>query len=1107
MAFWRRPPSFLLLGALLLSQLAAGLAGTGPGNMAVYWGRHKDEGTLREACDAGYNTVLISFLTAFGHGTYTLDLSGHPLAGVGDDIKHCQSKGVLVLLSIGGKGGEYWLPSSQSAADVADYLWNAFLAGSRAGVARPFGDARVDGVDFFIDQGATEHYDELARRLYGYNKHYRGGGITLTATPRCTYPDQRLQGALATGLFNRIHVRMYGEEQQCYWGEFSSWDKWAAAYPRSSVFVGVVASPEADPNAYMFQKDLYYGILQFAEKVPNYGGIMIWDSSCPSSLHWELSLCLVPVDMAITVRRSTVVRPAQEAPRRGLWLSNLDLVAPRVHLPSVRFYRRRRGPDDDGGAPAPGEGFFDGERMRRALAEALVPFYPMAGRLRRRDEDGRLEIDCNGQGVLFVEADAPDAAVDDYGDFAPRMEFKRLVPAVEDTGDISAFPLLVLQVTHFKCGGVCLGVGTQHYVSDGLSTAHFMNSWSALCRGAQISSTPFTDRTLLRARDPPTPRFHHAEYHPAPAALLSSTTPPQLLSSSEPTTRPPATTAVGIFKLTRADLARLRSQLPVAGDGHSARRRLTTFAVVAAHVWRCACLARGLPPEQPTMLLSAVSGRRRLRPPLPDGYFGNVVFTAAPLADVGTVTGGLAGAAAVVQAAVDRMDDGYCRSALDYLELLQQPDLSSLARGASTFHAVNLGLTSWVQLPIHDSDFGWGRPVFMGPGGLAHEGLAFVLPSANGDGSLDVVISLRDEHMEKFRKLIFEGRTECITTCSSKMLIKPEVARSTNHAPLPSSSHKYTCSSPSSRSQQAPPPHTTMAFRQPPCSRLVALVLLLSLLAVGSLAAGPGNIAVFWGRNKDEGTLREACDTGTYNTVLISFLTGFGGGYGGAYTLDLSGHPLAGVGDDIKHCQSKGILVLLSIGGPAGGATSYSLPSPQSAKDLADYLWDAYLGGSRPGVARPFGDAAVDGVDFYVDQGGAAGHYDELARRLYDHNKDYRGRLGVTLTATVRCAYPDSNVTAALATGLFARIHVRLYGDLKCTWADREAWEKWAAAYPGSSVFVGVVASPEADQDAYMFQKDLYYNVLQFAEKVPNYGGLMIWDRYYDKLNHYISSS
>lgn len=190
--------------------------------------------------------------------------------------------------------------------------------------------------------------------------------------------------------------------------------------------------------------------------------------------------------------------------------------------------------------------------------------------------------------------------------------------------------------------------------------------------------------------------------------------------------------------------------------------------------------------------------------------------------------------------------------------------------------------------------------------------------------------------------------------------------------------------------------------------------------------------------------------------------------------------------------------MLLSIGGPGG---NYSIPSSRSARKLADYLWDAFMGGSNEGVHRPFGDAVVDGIDFYIDHG-SADHYDEVARRL-DGKSEYK----VKLTATVRCAYPDPSLTKALATRLFSKIHVRLYGDLQCTWAARDAFEKWAAAYPASQVFVGVVASPEADKDAYMSQKDLYYNVLQFAQQLPNYGGLMIWDRYYDKKEHYITSS
>ena len=162
--------------------------------------------------------------------------------------------------------------------------------------------------------------------------------------------------------------------------------------------------------------------------------------------------------MKITVRGSVTVYPAAETPRRRLWNSGPDLVVPRFHTPSVYFFRRK---DRDGEDQVGADGsFFDGERMRRALAEALVPFYPMAGRL-ARDEDGRVEIDCNAAGVLFQEADAPDATVDDFGDFAPTMGLKRLIPAVEYTDDISAFPLLVLQVNHQSTSllSCCISLG------------------------------------------------------------------------------------------------------------------------------------------------------------------------------------------------------------------------------------------------------------------------------------------------------------------------------------------------------------------------------------------------------------------------------------------------------------------------------------------------------------------------------------------------------------------------------------------------------------------------------------------------------------------------
>ncbi|KAK8967530.1 Shikimate O-hydroxycinnamoyltransferase [Platanthera guangdongensis] len=297
------------------------------------------------------------------------------------------------------------------------------------------------------------------------------------------------------------------------------------------------------------------------------------------------------------------------------------------------------------------------------------------------------------------------------------------------------------QVTHFKCGGASLGVGMQHHVADGHSGLHFINSWSDVARGAGISLLPFIDRSLLRSRHPPSPSFPHIEYQPPPSM-------PAPVAAFSPKSSPAdATAAVGLFTISRHQLAALRSKSP---DCYS----FSSYALLAAHVWRCVCVARGLLPDQPSKMYIATDGRQRLEPPLPDGYFGNVIFTATPVATAGELAEGIGAAAARIQAALSRMDDKYLRSALDYLEV--QPDLTALVRGAHTFKCPNIGITSWSRLPIHDADFGWGRPIFMGPGGIAYEGLSFVLPSPTGDGSLSLSISLQPDHMVRFKDIFYK---------------------------------------------------------------------------------------------------------------------------------------------------------------------------------------------------------------------------------------------------------------------------------------------------------------------------------------------------------------
>jgi len=81
--------------------------------------------------------------------------------------------------------------------------------------------------------------------------------------------------------------------------------------------------------------------------------------------------------------------------------------------------------------------------MKEALSKVLVPFYPMAGSL-HWEKHGRVEIDCDSQGVLFVEANT-DAVIDDLGDFTPTLQFFKLISIVDYSCIIKMYPLLVFQ--------------------------------------------------------------------------------------------------------------------------------------------------------------------------------------------------------------------------------------------------------------------------------------------------------------------------------------------------------------------------------------------------------------------------------------------------------------------------------------------------------------------------------------------------------------------------------------------------------------------------------------------------------------------------------------
>jgi shikimate O-hydroxycinnamoyltransferase len=428
----------------------------------------------------------------------------------------------------------------------------------------------------------------------------------------------------------------------------------------------------------------------------------------------------------VEVLTSEVVVPAEETPAGSIWLSNLDIAARRGYTPTVYFFRPNGDP-----------GFFAADVVKGSLARALAAFYPLAGRL-GLDGTGRVQVDCTGEGAVFVTARSDYALDDLMREFVPCREMRDLlVPPTPAPNPPCA--LLFVQVTYLRCGGVVLALSMHHSACDARGAAHFLETWASIARGddATTENAPvppcFDYGRLLAARPGPARAvlYDHPEYKPEPEPVDADAV---AAAASDDY-------ASAIIVMTKAQVAALKARCPGA----------STFRAVVALVWQCVCLARALPPEAETRLYSMIDMRARLDPPLPPGYFGNAVVRTSVSATAGEVTSNPVGHAARRALAVTSQGDDYARSLVDYLEGV---DAMNLPRsGISRAH---LRAISWVGMSLYKADFGWGAPVFMGPALMYYSGFVYVMNAAGKEGALALVLSLEPESMPEFRKVFAE---------------------------------------------------------------------------------------------------------------------------------------------------------------------------------------------------------------------------------------------------------------------------------------------------------------------------------------------------------------
>lgn len=460
----------------------------------------------------------------------------------------------------------------------------------------------------------------------------------------------------------------------------------------------------------------------------------------------------------VSIHSRYAVIPSEPTPNGKLY-SLCEQIKLRTHAPLLYVYNKPHN-----AAPP-----ISVQILINSLSKALVIYYPLAGRLGWIHEGDRWELHCNAKGALLLEATCEEPeSLNDLGDFVPTNLVSQLIPNVDveyDVVPIEEMPLLAVQLTRFRCGGFTLGIALCRAAIDGTAAMRFVSTWAKLARGEgrldTITEIPCHDRTALDSRKAQQHYSHHrhCEFH----------APPIWLGDTEAVTE----VVVSTMKLTLEQIKKLK-------NAANARVRYSTFEVVAGHVWRCVSKARYYGNgEQQTRLSTLVNCRNRLKPPLPNGYAGNAAFPTV----TSTCTFGelmqkpLGYAVENVRRALERVNGEFVGSALGYVDREKDMDLvrynfhypakSVLGRGMYKGNP-NLFVVSWMNFSFRDADFGWGEPVYFGPGYMDSEGKAFVMNNVNGDGVV-VAICLEASHMDRFRKLFYDDITEEGFRTSSKL--------------------------------------------------------------------------------------------------------------------------------------------------------------------------------------------------------------------------------------------------------------------------------------------------------------------------------------------------
>ncbi|KAH6770447.1 hypothetical protein C2S52_015250 [Perilla frutescens var. hirtella] len=376
-----------------------------------------------------------------------------------------------------------------------------------------------------------------------------------------------------------------------------------------------------------------------------------------------------------------LIKPCTPTPQnlKNYKLSFIDEVSPQMEVGVILFYplsNKKR------------------SCLEESLAKILVQFYPLAGRYNSND----CCVDCSDQGAGFVIAEALEIELIDLIAERNLEKLEALSPPCNRFQENEATdPLLSIQITKFKCGGLAISISVPHRIFDASSLETFIAAWS------NANKSELEGKFMMTI----SPNFDSPSFFPAKN---------QRKKVEESKTTETSKSVVRKFSFNKESITSLISNLrPDHGKQRIPRLRVVTALIAKALIGLDEVKQGG--ESRPCIVVQAVNIRGRTTPPLPKHSCGNMVILSPSrcMDAIETKDMGIQELVRLLGDAIDKSvaDCGEIMSAGEegLSNIIIKPVADAYRRFVSE-EANVIWFSDWSKFGFYEADFGWGKPVW-----------------------------------------------------------------------------------------------------------------------------------------------------------------------------------------------------------------------------------------------------------------------------------------------------------------------------------------------------------------------------------------------------------